>query len=273
MSNNQLAKIEEKEKLFELQKSSFELEQRKATMLAKSAFFPTSLKGDIASAVLIYDLSERLNLSALEIAQSVYIIHNKPAFGTSFKIARVNTSGIIKGRLMYVYNKDKTSCYAYGICAVTGEKLIGASYSIEQAKKEGLLDKAGSKWLTRPDLMLSYRAATSWINQYAPEVVFGMPSVEELESDYENDINIINAKDINSLSKKQPNDEIIDTEIDIEIEKNPKAMMMSELQKRGLTEEEAGKWCWNKSDDDFLAYLNDPASIDSVAEQIIGIHN
>ena len=39
---------------------------------------------------------------------------------------------------------------------------------------------------------------------------------------------------------------------------------------RGLTQEEAGKWCYGKSDDVFNGYLNDPASIDTILEEIRG---
>ena len=38
----------------------------------------------------------------------------------------------------------------------------------------------------------------------------------------------------------------------------------------GLTQEEAGKWCYGKSDDIFNSYLNDPASIDTILEEIRG---
>ena len=46
--------------------------------------------------------------------------------------------------------------------------------------------------------------------------------------------------------------------------------MIQELIDRGATVEEAVKWCYNKSDDVFNSYLNDPASIDSILEEIKG---
>lgn len=72
--------------------------------------------------------------------------------------------------------------------------------------------------------------------------------------------------DINSLeSKPAPT-------IDVEVTApTPKELLINELLKRGLTQEEAGKWCYGKSDDVFNSYLNDPASIDTILEELRGI--
>ena len=53
-------------------------------------------------------------------------------------------------------------------------------------------------------------------------------------------------------------------------QKTPKEILIVELKNRGATDEEAGKWCYNKSDDEFNSYLNDPASIDNILEEIKG---
>jgi len=176
-----LVNLDKEERLLELEVKRFELEQRRAMALSKSAFFPDNLKGDVASAVIIYDLASRRNVSVMEIAQSIYIIYNKPSFSTSYLVAGLNTSGSIKGSLVTVISDDKQSAYSYAIDAETGEKLVGMTYTMEIAKKEGLLSKKGSKWLTMPELMLRKRSQSSFINEFFPEVKFGMQTVEEIE--------------------------------------------------------------------------------------------
>ena len=64
-------------------------------------------------------------------------------------------------------------------------------------------------------------------------------------------------------------------EIDIvptekEVKTTPKQLLTKELMDRGATVEEAGKWCYGKNDDIFNSYLNDPASIDSILEEMRG---
>jgi hypothetical protein len=46
---------------------------------------------------------------------------------------------------------------------------------------EGWVSKDGSKWKTMPDVMLRYRAASFFGRLYAPEVLNGMKTVEEIE--------------------------------------------------------------------------------------------
>ena len=79
---------------------------------------------------------------------------------------------------------------------------------------------------------------------------------------------IQNINDINSLENKPA--QTIDVEVSAPKELAPKELITKELMNRGLTQEEAGKWCYGKSDDVFNGYLNDPASIDTILEKIRG---
>jgi hypothetical protein len=175
-----LMNLEAEEKLLDLEIKRFELEQRRSMALSKSAFFPDSLKGDVASAVIIYDLAQRMNISVMEVAQSIYIIYNRPSFSTNFLVARLNQSGKIKGALQTVISADKQSAYCAAVDAVTGEKLTGMTYTMQIAKAEGLIDKKGSKWVTMPELMLRKRAQSNFINEFFPEVKFGLQTEEEV---------------------------------------------------------------------------------------------
>lgn len=177
MSN--LINLENEEKILALEVKRFELEQRRSMALSKSAFFPDSLKGDIASAVIIYDLAQRMNISVLEVSQSIYIIYGRPSFSTNFLVARLNQSGKIKGALKTIISEDKQSAHCEAIDAVTGELLVGMEYTLKIAKAEGLIDKKGSKWVTMPELMLRKRAQSSFINEFFPEVKFGLMTEEE----------------------------------------------------------------------------------------------
>ena len=179
MSKNEMIEIETRK--LELETSKFELEQRRAKALSVSAFFPDTLKGDIASAVIVYDLAQRMNISVMEVAQSIYIIHGRPSFSTNFLVARLNQSGLIKGALKTVVSEDGQSAYCTAIDAETGETLKGMTVTMEMARKEGWLTKKGSKWQTMPELMLRKRAQSFFIKEFYPQVMFGMQTAEEVE--------------------------------------------------------------------------------------------
>lgn len=169
------------ERALELEVKKFELEQRRAMMLSKSAFFPDTLKGDVASAVICYDLANRMNLSVMEVAQSVYIIYGRPSFSTEFLVARLNNSGKIKGALITVVSKDKKEAYCEAVDSVSGEKLTGMTVSMAMAKAEGWIDKKGSKWVNMPELMLRKRAQSFFIKEFYPEAKFGFSVKEDVE--------------------------------------------------------------------------------------------
>lgn len=205
----------------ELKTKAFELEQRRASALAKCAFFPQNLRGDVASALIIYDLAERTGASVLEIAQNLYIIKDKPAFSTQYMVGRLNASGLIKSPLKTIISDDKTSAYATAIDSASGEVLKGMTITLDIAKKEGWLGKAGSKWQTMPELMLRYRAQSFFIGEFYPQIKLGVKIKEEVddmlisESKDESKKRVATTKQDLSAYKPTPqkelfNDEIID---------------------------------------------------------------
>jgi hypothetical protein len=72
------------------------------------------------------------------------------------------------------------SCYAYAIEKATGEELIGPTVTMKMAVEEGWVSKSGSKWKTMPEVMIRYRSASFFGKIYAPEILNGMGTVEEV---------------------------------------------------------------------------------------------
>lgn len=260
----------------------FELDQRRAKALSISTFFPDNLKGKAqtkeeadrisqANAVIVLDLASRMGLSPLEVAQSIFIIYNKPSFETKFLVARLNNSGKIKGRLKTIVSKDKQSAYCEAIDAETNETITGMTVSIDMAKAEGWYNKNGSKWKTLPELMLSYRAQSFFISQYFPEVKFGLKTTDELMDMPEAKVVDEKKIDLNKIAKeKTKKKEKVEPEIiEIEPENNepkplPGDILEAELLKRGINEKEADEIASRYSNEQIKAILNDPSSIDTI---------
>lgn len=172
------------ERHFKLEEQQFELIQRRGKMMAQSKMVPETLRNNVADCCIVYEMAQRLNLNAFMVANKIYIVHGKPGFEAKFAIGLLNTSGLIKGELRYESTgkpgTDSEGKRAWGISARTGEKITGPEVTIGMAKKEGWYNKNGSKWPTMPDLMLTYRAASFFINTIFPEILLGMQTVEEL---------------------------------------------------------------------------------------------
>ena len=283
----------------------FELEQRKAKAFSLSAFFPKHLWGQgqnaaqisVANATIVYDIAYRMNLSPLEVAQSIFIIQGKPSFETKFLVARLNTSGLLKGRLNTIVSQDGQSAYCEAIDAQTGAVLRGTTITMEMAKREGWLSKNGSKWQTMPTLMLKYRAQSFFINEFFPEVRLGLRTKEEIQDIVEveevsdpketfkpdptqnlNELLSGSERPNSSVSAKNSQTEYIEAaplEVEITtvkenltVEQMPHDLLQSELIRRGASETEAEKLVERLSIDDATAYLNDPSSIDALMENL-----
>ena len=280
----------------------FELEQRKAKAFSLSAFFPRHLMGQgpngaqisVANATIVYDIAYRMNLSPLEVAQSIFIIQGKPSFETKFLVARLNTSGLLKGRLNTIVSQDGQSAYCEAIDAQTGAVLRGTTITMEMAKREGWLSKNGSKWQTMPELMMKYRAQSFFINEFFPEVKYGLKTSDEAEDIPAAEIvkeqpkfEAPAAQNLNELlsSSEKPNSSTVkqnltveeaeyieaapvEVEIDVNEDVLPLDTLQSELTKRGASEDEAEKLLERVSPDEAKAYLADPNSIDALMENL-----
>ena len=159
-----------------------------------------------ANCLIALNMANRMGYDPLMIMQNLYIIEGRPAWSSQFIIAAINACGkfsplrfeIVKHGMTDVeytvtqgYGKNKTSeniktqienvsCVAWATEKATGERIESAKIDMVMAVKEGWYQKNGSKWQTMPDQMLRYRAAAFFGRIYAPEILMGIYSADEV---------------------------------------------------------------------------------------------
>lgn len=173
----------------------------------------------MANCMIALDMAQRIGANVLMVMQNLVIIYGRPSWSSKFLISTVNTCGrfeplkfkfIVNGKVgkmtITEYEKvweksqsgksyqknvavqkefdgskiDNIECIAYTTKKGSDEILESSPVSIKMAIEEGWYNKAGSKWKTMPKQMLMYRAASFWINVYAPELSMGMKTTEEV---------------------------------------------------------------------------------------------
>lgn len=160
---------------------AFEAGQRICKMLSSSSLVPTIYQGNIANTFIALEMATRTGSSPLAVMQNLYIVHGRPGWSAQFVIAALNSCGKFSPlRFEMIGEGDKRTCKAWAVEHGTGERLEGPPVSVEMAKAEGWFGKNGSKWQTMPELMLRYRAATFFGRLYAPDILMGMRTSEEL---------------------------------------------------------------------------------------------
>lgn len=167
----------------------------------------------IANCAVALNMAQRMGADPLMIMQNLHIIEGRPSWSSTFIIASINSCGRYSSlrfelseaeeptTVSYVttewvkpqgggknqpreVTKQVTvrhqTCVAWAIERETGERLESPVVSIQMAIDEGWLTKKGSKWQTIPELMLRYRCASFFGRLYAPELLMGLQSTEEV---------------------------------------------------------------------------------------------
>ena len=159
----------------------FEQGQRMCKLLSTSNLVPPQFQGNVANTFIALELANRTASSPFFVMQNLHVIHGRPSWSAQFIIAALNTCGRFSPlRFEMSGEGDGRQCVAWAIELASGERLEGPPVSLTMAKEEGWSTKAGSKWKSMPELMLRYRAATFFGRLYAPDILMGMRSSEEL---------------------------------------------------------------------------------------------
>lgn len=171
--------------------AAFEMLQRQAKMFSASSLVPKDFQGNIANCAIGINIAKRLGADPFMVLQNIDIIHGRPSFRATFLIAMVNAAGRfepLQFKMDGDEGKPNRSCVAWTKSKADGATLEGPKITLEMAKAEGWSTKAGSKWLTMPELMLRYRAAAFFARLYAPDITLGMMTAEEVVDTVERDV-------------------------------------------------------------------------------------
>lgn len=161
---------------------TFQLAFQMAKGLSQSTLVPQQFQNNAANCLIALEQSNRLNISPMAVMQNLYIVQGKPSFSSSFIIGLINASG--KYDMELQFDEEEKDGKPYACTCWTekdGRKVTGIKITMDMAEKEGWSKKNGSKWLTIPQVMLRYRAASFFARMNCPELSIGLYSKEELD--------------------------------------------------------------------------------------------
>lgn len=163
----------------------FGLMQRQARMFAMSPLIPEALrKGSpeqaMANCYIAMSIADRMGEDRMTVMQNIHIIHGTAGFKSSYMIARANASGKFSEEIDWEERLDggNLTVTAFATLAKTGRR-VEMSVDMAMAKAEGWT--TNKKYQTMPKVMLRYRSAAFLIRLYAPEVMLGHQTADEIE--------------------------------------------------------------------------------------------
>jgi len=161
--------------------AGFEHAQRVAKMLSSSNLIPENYRGNIQNTMIALEMANRIGASPLMVMQNLYIVQGKPSWSSSFIIASLNACKRFSPMRFELEGEgEEYGCTAWAYDLATKEKLAGPKVTLAMVKAEGWLAKSGSKWKTMPELMFRYRSAAFFGRLYAPDILMGMQTAEEV---------------------------------------------------------------------------------------------
>lgn len=161
--------------------------QRLARMYAESGLVPDHYKNNVAGCAIGIQMALRMHVDILTFLQCSFVHKGKIGIEAKLAMARLNTSGKIKGRVTYKLDRGPDgkvkSCTATAEDADSGE-IFSQTVDWDMVVAEGWNQSNGSqksKWMTLPDLMFQYRAGIFLARIHYPDVLLGMYTIDELE--------------------------------------------------------------------------------------------
>jgi hypothetical protein len=162
----------------------FATAQRMAQAFASSDMVPEQLKGSMQNCLVALMLADEMGESPLMVMQNIFFVGGRAGWQTQYMIARANRCGAFKGPLTWKVEGEGAGLAA--TCSATlrlddgsaGER-IEITVTMAMAKADGWT--RNKKYESIPEQMLRWRSAAWLIRLHCPEVMFGLPTADELE--------------------------------------------------------------------------------------------
>ena len=149
-----------------------------AKLMSAGLAVPPHLRGKPADCLAVLMQSARWGLDPFAVASKSYFVNDRMAYEAQLVISVLNTSGVLKGRLDFAWDRQETDL----ICTVTGT--LKSDPNRPKAIEQGMASikvKNSPLWAAAPRQQLGYYAARMWARLYAPEVLLGVYTVDEVQ--------------------------------------------------------------------------------------------
>lgn len=155
---------------------------RIATQLSKSTIIPDNYRGKPENVVIALGMAQKMELDPFTVMQNLNIVKGKTAWSGSFCRTLIERSDKFTDiELQYVgtQGQDNYGCKVIATRKKDNKIIEGPLVDMKMAKGEGWT--TNKKWITMPELMLSYRAMSYFARIHCPDALNGIYTSEEIE--------------------------------------------------------------------------------------------
>jgi len=160
---------------------TFDRAMKFSQMIAKSDFAPRDYKGKPENVLIAMQMGHEVGLKPMQAIQNISVINGRPVIWGDAALALCrNTPGCkyIKEWIEGTFQKGDAIAWCE---TQRDDEIVKRFFSIEQARKAGLVGKAGV-WQQYPERMLSMRARGFCLRDCYPDILKGMDIADGLEA-------------------------------------------------------------------------------------------
>jgi len=150
---------------------------RLAEMMAKGKMVPEHLRNP-SDMLMVIEQACRWQMSPFAVAQCTAVVRGRISYEGKLVAAAVQSSGILSGRINYVFSGEGAARAVTASATIKGEdKPREVVVTLASARTDN------EHWKKSPDQMLTYHAARVWARRHTPEVMLGIYSPEEFNQE------------------------------------------------------------------------------------------
>ena len=207
------------QKIFNLVPSSLNEALEYAKLVSESAFCPRDYKGKPGDILVAMQMGAELGLKPLQAIQNVAVINGRPSVWGDACLAIVKAHRDFEDINEYIAANEEGIETAYCTVKRRGQTEQTREFSVEDAKKAGLISKAGT-WTQYPKRMLQMRARGFALRDTFADALKGLILAEEA-MDFPSEVRssvITEAPHLTKLEKIKAKLKISEVPVDIDSE-------------------------------------------------------
>jgi hypothetical protein len=163
-----------------------------AQMMCKSNFVPAHLRGKPADCLAVTLQALRWNMDPFAVAQKTYFVKEgaTPAYEAQLVTAVIYARAPLEGRLNLTWEGSGNDL----VVTVTGKFKGDPVPKVRRVENRTITTRNSPLWKSDPQQQLAYYAIRAWARLYAPDVIMGVYTGEEIEAGQH--VGADNAKDV-----------------------------------------------------------------------------
>lgn len=158
-----------------LQAQDIAYAQEMARIAQEAGIVPPNTKAATISAIIL--AGREMGMQPFHALRSLYFVQGRLLMSVQAQLALARRAGV-----KVVELKDEPN--ACKVILARGSEQVECTYSMDDARKAGLLDKANSNWAKYPRQMLRWRAIGDALRIIAPDVLLGVYDPNEFTAEF-----------------------------------------------------------------------------------------